>query len=217
MPVTEYFLLWKVTVPSSWIAVIAGFLLAWLAVRVKFGKLVADVVGDAFFTIIIVWKLSVIMTDFQVVIQSPASILYFNGGLFGFLAGIVVAALLFVVSRKPKPIEMTHGFLLAVIGAQSGYQLTMAMLNTSSLVVKMTTIMLFAALLLVAYLYVANETVPVLHGAGLMIAAHAFIAALQPVGFTGIPFAATVVAGVLVMIVHVFVEKGRNQMEGSHE
>lgn len=217
MPLTDYFLLWKVTVPSTWIATLVGFLLAWGAVRVKFGKRLSDELGDVFFTILTVWKLSVIVTDFQVVLKSPASILYFNGGKTGFIVGIVLAAVMLVLSRKPKPIELTRGLLLAFVVAQSGYQLMMALLNTGSLFSKVVTVVLFAFLFVIAYFYVRNSALPVEYGVGFMVAAHAFIAALQPAGFKGIPFTATVVAGISLLLVHVFIENRSKQMEGSHE
>ncbi|MBD7909694.1 hypothetical protein [Sporosarcina gallistercoris] len=201
MAVTDYYLLWKVTVPSSWIAVVGGFILAWLAVRMKFGKSVADTVADALFTTIIVWKLSVIVTDFETVRRAPLALLYFNGGRFGFLGGILVAALFIRFSRKPKPLSVSRGFLLGIICAQAGYQVVMAILNEGTLMSKGMTIVLFAGVAVLAFLRIEDESVPVMYGAGLFVAFHAFIAALQPVGFTGIPFAATVVASVLVVII----------------
>ncbi|WP_025786035.1 hypothetical protein [Sporosarcina sp. D27] len=201
MPVTDYFLLWKVTVPSSWIAAVIGFILAWLAVRVKFGKPVADIVVDALFTTIIVWKLSVIVTDFETVLRAPMAILYFNGGMFGFLAGILIAALFILFSRKPKPPTVSQGILLGIISAQAGYQVMMALLNEGMLVTKVITIILFTAIAVLAFIHVENESVPVIYSAGLFVAAHAFIAALQPTGFTGIPFAGTVITSIFVVII----------------
>lgn len=201
MPVTDYFLLWKVTVPSSWIAAIIGFVLAWLAVKTKFGKPVADIVVDALFTTIIVWKLSVIVTDFETVRRAPMAILYFNGGIFGFLAGILIAALFILFSRKPNPPNVSQGLMLGIISAQAGYQVMMALLNDGTLVTKVITIVLFAAIAALAFIHAGNESVPVIYTAGLFVAAHAFIAALQPAGFTGIPIAATVVASILVVII----------------
>lgn len=201
MPVTDYFLLWKVTVPSSWIAAVSGFILAWLAVRLKFGKSTADIVIDGIFTTIIVWKLSVIITDFETVRRAPLALLYFNGGKFGFLFGILVAALFLLFTRKPKPPTANQGILLGVICAQAGYQVTMALLNDGTLMTKAITIVLFASFALFAFLHFEAEKMPVVYGAGLCVALHAFIAAIQPSGFTGIPFAATVVASGLVVII----------------
>ncbi len=201
MPVTDYFLLWKVTVPSSWIAAVVGFILAWLAVKVKFGKPVADLFIDALFTTIIVWKLSVIVTDFETVRRAPMAILYFNGGTFGFLAGLVVAALVFFLSRKPKPPMMGRGLLLGIVSAQAGYQVMMAFLNESTFLIKGITIVLFGILAVLAFVHAQNERIPIFYGAGLFVAAHAFVGALQPIGFTGIPFTATVIACILTVLI----------------
>ncbi|MCM3756460.1 hypothetical protein M3197_03075 [Sporosarcina aquimarina] len=201
MPVTDYFLLWKVTVPSSWIAAIIGFILAWLAVNMRFGKPVADIVVDALFTTIIVWKLSVIVTDFETVRRAPMAIAYFNGGMFGFLAGIIIAALFILFSRKPKPPKVSNGLLLGVISAQTGYQLMMALLNEGTLVTKVITIVLFTSFAVLAFIYAKHENIPVIYVAGLFVAIHVFIAALQPAGFTGIPFAATCMTSILVVII----------------
>ena len=201
MPVTDYFLLWKVTVPSSWIAAVIGFVLAWLAVRMKFGKLAADLVMDALFTTMIVWKLSVIVTDFETVRRVPMAILYFNGGMFGFLVGIVIAALFLLFSRKPNPPTVCHALLLGIISAQAVYQVMMALLNEGTLVTKVITIVSFVVISVLAFIYAENERIPVVYASGLFVAVHAFIAALQPAGFIGIPFSATVVSSMLVVII----------------
>ncbi|WOV85047.1 hypothetical protein PGH26_03720 [Sporosarcina jeotgali] len=201
MPVTDYFLLWKVTVPSSWIAAVIGFILAWLAVKMKFGKPVADLFIDALFTTIIVWKLSVIVTDFETVRRAPLAILYFNGGTFGFLAGLVVAAVVILLSRKPKPPMMSQGLLLGIVTAQAGYQVMMALLNESAFLIEGITIVVFGMLAVLSFVHAQNERIPIVYGAGLFVAAHAFIGALQPVGFTGIPFTATVLACILAVLV----------------
>ncbi|WP_432354643.1 hypothetical protein [Sporosarcina sp. A2] len=200
MPVTDYFLLWKVTVPSAWLAAILGFFFAWLAVRVKFGKQMADLFGDALFTLVIVWKLSVIITDFETVRRSPMAILYFNGGLYGFLAGLVIAALFLIFNRSPKPVGITRGLLLGVVCAQSGYQVMMALLNNGSLFAKAVTLGVFVTVSILSFKYADHEQLPVFYAVGLFVAAHAFVAAIQPIGFTGIPFASTVVASVLLII-----------------
>lgn len=201
MTVTDYYLLWKVTVPSSWIAAASGFLLAWLAVRIKYGKSVAELLGDAILTTIIVWKLSVIVTDFETVRAAPFALLYFNGGRFGFLSGILIAALFIRFSRKPKPLSVSRGLLLGVICAQAGYQVMMAILNDGTPLSTGVTLVLFTVMAVFAFVRIDDESIPVLYVAGLFIAIHAFIAALQPAGFTGIPFAATVVASVLVVMI----------------
>ncbi|MDW0111451.1 hypothetical protein [Sporosarcina aquimarina] len=213
MPVTDYFLLWKVTLPSTWISALIGFFFAWLAVRKKFGKLVADSWGDAIFTIIIVWKLSVIVTDFKTVRRAPMAILYFNGGIIGFIGGIAAAALVLFFSRKPMPNLLTQGVFTGIVFAQAGYQVSMAFLNDASLASKAITIIFFALLAILVYRYSAHEELPLSYSIGMFIAAHAFIAAIQPVGFKGIPFLATVIASVLVLIIKNRIEK-RTELDG---
>lgn len=213
MPVTDYFLLWKGTLPSTWIAALIGFLIAWLAVRKKFGKQVADMWGDALFTIIIVWKLSVIVTDFETVRRAPTAILYFNGGMLGFISGIAVAALVLYFSRKPMPHLLKQGLFLGIVFAQAGYQISMAVLNDGSLAAKGITIILFTLLALLVYRYSGHEELPFTYAIGIFIAAHAFVAAVQPVGFEGIPFPATVAACVLVISIKNRIEK-RTELDG---
>ncbi|REB11179.1 hypothetical protein DVB69_00955 [Sporosarcina sp. BI001-red] len=201
MPVTDYFLLWKVTVPSSWIAAVIGFILAWLAVRTKLGKSAADLFVDALFTTIIIWKLSVIVTDFETVRRAPMAILYFNGGMFGFLLGILIAALFFLFSRKLNSPTVSQALLLGIISAQAVYQVMMALLNEGTLITRVITIVMFAVIAILAFIHTENERVPVVYATGLFVAVHAFIAALQPAGFMGIPFSATVISSMLVVII----------------
>ncbi|WJY26075.1 hypothetical protein [Sporosarcina trichiuri] len=201
MPVTEYYLLWKVTVPSSWVAAVFGLAAGWLMVRRRFGKQAADMVGDAIFTVLLTWKLSVIVTDFGVVRQSPTAILYFNGGTIGFLAGIVLAALLFLLSKKPVPVSAGRAFLLLTAVAQAGYQILMALLNRGTLYAEAVTILLFGILMLLTVRYAGDTRVTVFQGALLLTAAHGFIAALQPAGFAGIPFAASAAVSAFIVLI----------------
>lgn len=64
-----------------------GLFIVWLILRVQFSEKWAGVYGDAVFTFIVVWKFSIIVTDFKAVIAQPFSLLYFNGGTMGVLLG----------------------------------------------------------------------------------------------------------------------------------
>ena len=88
MAVTKMFIIGSLTVPSTWIALITAFVVAYSAVRIRIGKYTADILLDAVFYFIIVWKLSVIFTNFNTVIKSPLSIIYFDGGILGFYLGL---------------------------------------------------------------------------------------------------------------------------------
>ncbi|GKV67548.1 hypothetical protein NCCP2716_00460 [Sporosarcina sp. NCCP-2716] len=217
MPVTEYYVLWKVTVPSTWMAAVLGLIAGWLAVRRQFGKRSAELIGDAFFTVLIVWKLSVIVTDFPVVWRSPAAILYFNGGAPGFIAGMCVAGLLAVRSEKRLPVSFSRVILLAAACAQGVYQIMMALLNAGPAYAKVLTAVLFGTLVIAAFRYAGRHEMPVRSGALLLIAVHAFTAAVQPSGFAGIPFAATVAAGALIILTDVRLRQSGKQLEGLDE
>lgn len=93
MAVTHFFQIGHLSVPSSWIAFIVGVVLAYVAVRVRFGKLHSERVADAFFTLVLVWKLSVVVTDFGSILRSPLALIYFDGGTVGFFLGLLFSVL----------------------------------------------------------------------------------------------------------------------------
>ena len=79
MSVTDYFQIGNLSVPSSWIAFIVAAIFAYGAVRARFGKRHAEVMADTFFIVVIVWKLSVLLTDFGSVLRSPLAVIYRDG------------------------------------------------------------------------------------------------------------------------------------------
>ena len=54
------------------------------------GKSMQKSIGDAFFYLVIVWKLSIVLTDFDSVLRSPLAIIYFHGGVVGFYLGLAI-------------------------------------------------------------------------------------------------------------------------------
>ena len=103
MIVTNFYFVGNVTLASSWIALIIAFVVAYIAIRFRFGKEISGVLVDSIFYFVLVWKLSVIVTDFGNVIKSPLSIIYFNGGTIGFyLALLAVGITLLIESKKKK-------------------------------------------------------------------------------------------------------------------
>ena len=90
MVVTNYFQIGNLSAPSSWIAFMVGVVSAYVAVRVRFGKPQGDRVADAFFTLGLIWKFSILLTDFKSVLRSPMAFIYFDGGTIGFFLGHIV-------------------------------------------------------------------------------------------------------------------------------
>ena len=76
---TEWYKIFSLTVPSTWIAFVLAAVITGIILYVKFGKEASSQFGDLVFVFIIVWKLSVVLTDFTTVIKYPLMILYFSG------------------------------------------------------------------------------------------------------------------------------------------
>ncbi|PID05045.1 MULTISPECIES: hypothetical protein [unclassified Sporosarcina] len=181
MPVTQYYPIGSITMPSSWIAFIAGFLVTYLFIRLYFGKVHGARVGDLFFNVVIIWKLSVIVTDFSMVIKNPLSILYFHGGTVGWILGLVVAGLWMlrqVYKEKWKRIDKWT-LLLALICWQAIYQIAMAFLNEGNLVVKSTTILLFVAVFVLSWWSEQKKINTVSELAFVLVAVHFLVSAIQ--------------------------------------
>lgn len=181
MPVTQYYPIGSITMPSSWIAVIVGFIVTYLFIRLYAGKVHSERFGNIFFNVIVTWKLSVILTDFSMVVKNPLSILYFHGGTFGWILGLVVAGLLMIRQvYKEKWQRMDQWtLLLSLICWQTVYQITMTFLNEGSLVVKSATILLFIAILILTWWSERRKINTVSELVTVMIAVHFLVSALQ--------------------------------------
>ena len=86
------------TFPSPWGGILASFVLTYLFLYF-WNREASDWYSSAVFTFVIVWKLSVIVVDYQMVIEHPLTILYFHGGKIGYWLGIL-AALIYVYLKK---------------------------------------------------------------------------------------------------------------------
>lgn len=108
----EFIQIANVTLPVQQPAVIIALFGAWLYARIQYGKSFADRFGSTVFLFIMVWKFSIILFQFPLVIQAPMSILYFNGGIYGFWLGLAVA-LLYTYIKKMSPFK-TAGMWAAI-------------------------------------------------------------------------------------------------------
>lgn len=182
MPVTNLFLIGSFTVPSTWIALIAAFILAYIAVRLKFGKVPAVRFGDAVFYVIIIWKLSVILTDFKTVIHSLLAIVYFNGGFVGFILGMVfvIGKTWYDWKKGRLGMEVLAVLFTSAVLVQTVFQVMMTVLNEGSLFVRIGTAVIFIGLAIVVWVY--NGRSVVAQFPLLFMAAHIFVASIQPKG-----------------------------------
>ncbi|WP_342538851.1 hypothetical protein MKY15_02340 [Sporosarcina sp. FSL K6-1540] len=203
MPVTSFFTIGSLSVPSSWIALMVAFVVAYSAVRFRFGKKQAEIIGDAFFYLVIVWKLSIVLTDFNSVLRSPLAIVYFHGGAVGFYLG-----LLFIVGKTLWDMKKgrldANGFRALFTGAvlvQVVYQVIMVLLNEGEMITQVVTVVVFGLFAVFFWMNSGKADNWPVQLALVFMAVHVFVAAVQPDEFIQTPLITTVVMGLFFVIV----------------
>ncbi|WP_252502423.1 hypothetical protein [Sporosarcina sp. Marseille-Q4943] len=205
MTVTKLFLIGNFTAPSTWVALMIAFILSYIAIRLKFGKQPASRFGDAIFYIIIIWKLSVIITDFKIVIKAPFALLYFNGGTFGFILGLAIVAFKMWVDWRKGRIDKDM-FVVLFIGAvsvQAVFQVMMVLLNEGSLIARVGTAVIFLGLLFFIWKNSHSSGSHIVQLSLLFIAAHVFVASIQPKGLMNPPLLVTLLIGLFFTVLFV--------------
>ena len=207
MTVTKLFYIVNLTVPSSWIALIIAFILSYIAIRLKFGKQTANRFGDAIFYLIIIWKLSVIITDFKIVIHAPLSIVYFNGGIVGFILGLAFVAFRTWLDWKKGKInkDVLVALFIGAVSVQAVFQLMMVLLNEGSMLARVGTAVVFLGYLFFIWKNVEVSGSHIVHLSLLLMAAHVFVAAIQPKGLMNPPLLVTCLLGLFFILI--FVDK----------
>lgn len=119
----SYFTIGSLTIPAIWLAVLLTLFITSLLYRFAFGRKLDDWYWNGFFLYFLVWKLSYILFHFDMFLDIPLSIAYFNGGIKGhFLALVSLSIYLFyILEKKRQPIhrEATMLFLLFFIGFET--------------------------------------------------------------------------------------------------
>ena len=206
MQVTEAITIFKLSVPSSQISALVALVIAYILLRAKFGSRLAGLYGDAAFYFVVIWKGSYILTDFGSFMKAPLSLLYYNGGLTGALAGLLAA--LFFLWRKGA--AGTPDALMAAVAVQSVYQIMMAFLNGNGPVAESVTVALFGTLLVVTVFCAGRSILWQQQLAMLFLTVHLIAAVVQPDGFSGLPFISTVI---YVIDHFIFLSAGRRRDE----
>lgn len=208
MLVTNYFLLYNLTVPSSWIALIIAFVIAYSIVRLRFGKHLAEQLADLIFYFIIVWKLSVLITNFETVLHSPLSIIYFHGGRFGIFLGLFVMGLKVFINLKKKILYKDDLFALyfGSVIVQAVYQLLMILLNEVGWLAQLMTLIMFTAFVLFILFMGKRTSVSLSQLALLFAAIHLFTGSFQPAGILG----TSVIATIIMSLFFVYFDLNRN-------
>lgn len=177
---TEWFSIRTLTLPATAVALLVAFFLVWLVIRVQFPKKWAGVYGDAVFTFILVWKFSVIVTDFKVVLAQPFALLYFNGGTIGVFLGVMAVSLQLWWNRKKNHFDETGiaACSWAIILTQSSYQCLVVLLNDNPTNSEVITLLVLSTLtVLILWKITAINRALFLYTFGLII-----VAFFQPLG-----------------------------------
>ncbi len=216
MPVTEWFIIKSLTIPSSWLAVLMAILITGIIVWRKFGRETEDWFSDAAILFLLVWKFSVVITYFEMIIDSPLSILYFNGGSVGLFLGLIVTLLILLWKFRGEnwPLSELVALLFSMVMLQSLYQLFMVILNESVLWVKIVTIVLFAGLATLAWLKIAVSQTWQIQLSVLFLFTHIFVALIQPQGILQTPLFVTSLFVICGFVAYLFTYKHHEFTEG---
>ncbi|KZE38377.1 hypothetical protein AV656_05530 [Bhargavaea cecembensis] len=191
MQVTEAITIFKLSVPTSHLSALAALIAAYILLRFRFGSRQAGLYGDAAFYFVVIWKGSYVLTDFGNFLKAPMSLLYYNGGLTGALAGILAA--LFFLWRKGA--AGSPAVLMSAVAVQSVYQIMMAILNENGPLPETVTVVMFSMLFILTVLRADVSNLWQRQLTVLFLAVHLIAAAFQPDGFGGLPFVSTVIIG----------------------
>lgn len=104
----------SLTFPSIWGAIIASFILTFLFLYF-WNRKASDWYSMEFFYFLVIWKLSVILVDFQNVIEHPITILYFNGGMWGYWLGLLTVLLFIFVKRVDRTSHLVIAWMSTVV------------------------------------------------------------------------------------------------------
>ncbi|MFJ7732287.1 hypothetical protein ACIQXF_10380 [Lysinibacillus sp. NPDC097231] len=202
---TEWFSIRTLTLPAAAVALLVAFFIVWLVLRVQYSKKWSGVYGDAIFTFILVWKFSVIVTDFKAVIAQPFALLYFNGGTVGVFLG-VLAVLLQLWWKQPKLQFDATGVIAcswAIILTQSIYQWLMVLLNDNPANSEVITLVVLSALtIFILWKVTAINYALILYTIGLIMVTY-----FQPLGLWQMAVGVSIILLILGLSIQGFAKK----------
>jgi hypothetical protein len=213
MAVTKLFLIGNTTVPSSWVALVLAFALTYLLIRLRYGKRIAGVLADSMFYFLFVWKLSVILTDFENVIKSPLSIIYFNGGSIGLYLGLIAGMVAILIELKKNGMHTLEkeALFLGFITIQSIFQLAVVLMNKGPNLAEIVTMSMFTLIATLIWISI-NKTENAINQLTLLFAAsHFFTTLFQPSSYMNNSFFLTILATIFIII---FLGKNERESEG---
>lgn len=207
MQITEWYSIKALTMPSSCVSFLISIIIVGLILGILYRKEIASIFVDAILWLILIWKFSVIVTDFSLVIKHPLTLLYFNGGMIGLIIGMLF--MLFTLWKKLRRRGFLEGDLqslfLASILSQSFYQILMAILNDALLWQKALTIISFSCWIMLAFWKRKAGFMWHMQLLLLFFCTHLFIASLQPLGIWQV----SVLLTLLLVVFRIFLQPRR--------
>ncbi|PJO43506.1 hypothetical protein [Lysinibacillus xylanilyticus] len=198
---TEWYSIRALTLPATAVALLVAFFIVWLVLRVQFPKKWAGVYGDAVFTFIVVWKFSIIVTDFKAVIAQPFALLYFNGGTIGVFLGVMAVSLQLWWKRQKIQFDASGiaAYSWAIILTQSIYQWLVVLLNDNQTTSEVITLLVLSTLtVFILWRITTINRALILYTIGLII-----VALFQPHGL----WQQTVGVSVILLILGIVIQR----------
>ncbi|MFJ7185390.1 hypothetical protein [Lysinibacillus xylanilyticus] len=202
---TEWYSIRALTLPATAVALLVAFFIVWLVLRVQFPKKWAGVYGDAVFTFIVVWKFSIIVTDFKAVIAQPFALLYFNGGTIGVFLGAMAVSLQLWWKRQKIQFDATGiaAYSWAIILTQSIYQWLVVLLNDNQTTSEVITLLVLSTLtVFILWRITTINRALILYTIGLII-----VALFQPHGL----WQPAVGVSVILLILGIVIQRARRK------
>ena len=198
MPITTYFTIGSLSMPSSWVALITAFVVAYTVIRFRYGKAHAEFIGDAFFYLVVIWKLSLIITDFDSILRSPLAIVYFHGWNVGFYLGLlfILGKILWSLKKGRINGDGMRALFTGAVLVQGVFQVMMVFLNEGELIAQVMTITLFGLFTLFFWINSKKADNWSFQLVLLFMAVHVFVASIQPTGLFETPLVSTLLIGV---------------------
>lgn len=193
MPVTEWFIIKSLTIPSSWVAVLLALFVTGIVLRLKYGKTTEDWFSDSAILFVLVWKFSVLLTDFNMIVDYPLAVLYFNGGETGLFLGVIAALgrLLWQLRKNGWNQREFIAIVTAFVLLQSIYQFLMVSMNDAELWQKVLTVVIFLGMLFLTWRNASRSDVWRFQLLILLLFTHILVALMQPEGVLQTPLMIT--------------------------
>ncbi|MCH4827298.1 hypothetical protein [Planococcus halocryophilus] len=147
----SYVPIFHLTIPAIWVSVLIAAALTNFLLRFALKEKPGDWLWNAVSLYILIWKLSYILFNFENFLEMPLSILYFNGGLYGHLLGIVLVIVYLTVTLIKQP-KLANQPVFAWLLFFVSYQAVLQIFENNVLEAIFHSLLLIVSILAIRYL-----------------------------------------------------------------